>query len=121
MKNVQIFGVKNSSASRAAERYFKERSVPIQYIDLKQKAMAPGEIKRFIDKFALSSLLDVESKEYEASGLKYMRMGEADLLARIEKEPRLLRLPLCRFLNLLSFGSDEKQWKAMAEAFKAQR
>jgi arsenate reductase-like glutaredoxin family protein len=121
VKNVQIFGVKNSSASRAAERFFKERSIPVQYVDLKQKALAPGEIKRFIDKFALSNLLDVESKEYEASGLKYMRMGEADLLARIEKEPKLLKLPLCRFMNLLSHGQDEAQWKAMAAAFKAPR
>jgi len=121
VKNVQIFGVKNSSASRAAERFFKERSVPVQYVDLKQKALAPGEVKRFIDKFALPQLLDTGGKEYEVSGLKHMRMGEADLLAKIEREPKLLKLPLCRFLHLLSFGQDEEQWKAMAAALKAQK
>ncbi|MBM3766653.1 MAG: arsenate reductase [Acidobacteria bacterium] len=118
MKLVQIFGVKNSSAARAAERFFKERGVPIQYVDLKQKALAPGEIKRFIDKYKLSSMFDVESKEYEASGLKYMRMSESDLLAKIEKEPKLLKLPLVRHANLVSIGHDEESWKAMAAALK---
>lgn len=51
--NVQIFGVKNSSDTRAAERFFKERRVGIQFVDLKKKPMAPGEIKRFVDRFGL--------------------------------------------------------------------
>ena len=46
--SVQIFGLKNSQATRAAERFFKERRIPIQFVDLKQKSMAPAEIKRFI-------------------------------------------------------------------------
>jgi len=53
MVTVQIFGLKNSSATRAAERFFKERRTAIQFVDLKQKPMAPGEIKRFIERFGL--------------------------------------------------------------------
>ena len=49
--HVQIFGLKNSQATRAAERFFKERRVAIQMVDLKQKPIAPGEIKRFIERF----------------------------------------------------------------------
>jgi arsenate reductase-like glutaredoxin family protein len=49
--------VKNSAATRAAERFFKERRVAIQFIDLKKKPMAPGEIKRFVDRFGLDQLL----------------------------------------------------------------
>ena len=49
MVNVQIFGMKNSQATRAAERFFKERRTSIQFVDLKQKPMAPGEIKRFVE------------------------------------------------------------------------
>jgi arsenate reductase (glutaredoxin) len=119
MQNVQIFGVKNSQATRAAERFFKERSVPIQLIDLKQKPMAPGEIKRFVDRFGLSGLLDTEGKPYSDGGLKYLRTTDAELLARIENEPRLLRLPLVRGANKLSIGHDETGWKAMAEALKS--
>ena len=40
MVTIQIFGLKNSSATRAAERFFKERRTVIQFVDLKQKPMA---------------------------------------------------------------------------------
>ena len=111
---VQIFGVKNSQAARAAERFFKERRIEIQVIDLKQKPMAPGEIRRFVEKFGLLALLDKEGKPYEDAGLKYLRMGDVQLLARIESEPRLLRLPLVRSGKLLSVGHDEVAWTQMA-------
>jgi arsenate reductase-like glutaredoxin family protein len=113
MVNVQIFGVKNSPATRAAERFFKERRVAIQMVDLKKKPMAPGEIKRFVDRFGLNQLLDSESAAYQDAGLKYMKMSEAELLQRIEREPKLLRLPLVRSANRLSVGHDEAGWKAM--------
>ena len=117
MGNVQIFGVKNSQATRAAERFFKERRVSIQFVDLKVKPMAPGEIKRFIDRFTLMGLLDVEGSAYVDAGLKYLRMPDPQLLERIEREPKLLRLPLVRGVNnRLSVGLDETSWKAMLPA-----
>jgi arsenate reductase-like glutaredoxin family protein len=115
MVGVQIFGVKNSQATRAAERFFKERRVLIQFVDLKQKAMARGEIKRFVDRFGLAALLDSEGKSYVDAGLKYLKMGDAQLLERIERDPSLLRLPLVRSDRLLSVGQDEDSWKAMLE------
>jgi len=96
MANVQIFGVKNSSATRAAERFFKERRAAIQMIDLKKKAIAAGEIKRFVDRFGWNGLLDTEGKAYIDSGLKYLKLSEGELMQRIEREPSLLRLPLVR-------------------------
>ena len=113
MQNVQIFGVKNSQATRAAERFFKERRVSIQLVDLKQKPMAPAEIKRFTDRFGLASLLDTEGNAYVDAGLKYLKVTDSELLKRIEKEPGLLRLPLIRAANRLSVGRDEDAWKAM--------
>lgn len=115
MQIVQIFGVKNSAATRAAERFFKERRVAIQLVDLKVKPMAPGEIKRFVNRFGLPNLLDTESKSYADAGLKYLRLSDLELLARIEKEPKLLRLPLVRAAKLLSIGQDEETWKAMLD------
>ena len=111
--NVQIFGVKNSQATRAAERFFKERRSLIHLVDLKQKPMAAGEIKRFIDRFTLAGLLDMEGKAYLDAGLKYMKVSDAELLRKIELEPRLLRLPLIRSGNLLSIGQDDMAWKGM--------
>lgn len=120
MTNVQIFGVKNSQATRAAERFFKERRIAIQFVDLKQKPMSPGEIKRFIERFGLNGLLDSEGKAYLDSGLKYLKLSDSELLARIERDPLLLRLPLIRSANRLSIGHDEDAWKVLlAPAAKA--
>ena len=111
--NVQIFGVKNSQATRAAERFFKERRAVMHLVDLKQKPMSAGEIKRFTDRFTLLGLVDIEGKAYLDAGLKYMKISDAELLRKIEVEPKLLRLPLIRSGNLLSVGQDEAGWKGM--------
>ena len=114
--NVQIFGIKKSNETRAAERFFKERRVPIQMVDLHQRPMAPAEIRRFADRFGLAALLDTEGKSYVDAGLKYLRLSDADILSRIEREPQLLRLRLVRAGNRLRIGRDDETWKAMAEA-----
>ena len=110
---VQIFGLKNSQATRAAERFFKERRVVFQFVDLKRKPMAAAEIKRFIDRFSLAGLLDRESKIYSEAGLQYLKLTDAEMLKRIEQEPGLLRLPLVRAGNRVSIGADENAWKDM--------
>jgi len=113
MPSVQIFGIKNSQAARAAERFFKERRVEIHYVDLKKKPMSPGEIKRFSDRFGLQSLLDTEGKAYVDAGMKYLKVSPSELLTKIENEPGLLRLPLVRSGSKLSVGLDEDGWKGM--------
>ena len=110
---IQIFGVKNSQAARAAERFFKERRVAIQVVDLDRKPMSPREIQRFIDRFGLPQLIDRESQPYVEGGLQYLKLTDAGWLERIERDPRLLRLPLVRAANRLSLGRDEPAWKAM--------
>jgi arsenate reductase-like glutaredoxin family protein len=111
--SVQIFGIKNSQDTRAAERFFKERRVTIHMVDLKQKPMSPGEIGRFIQRFGLASLVDRDGKSFTDAGLKYMKLSDAELLAKIERDPSLLRLPLVRGANRLSVGRDEDAWNAM--------
>jgi arsenate reductase-like glutaredoxin family protein len=111
--SVQIFGIKKSAATRAAERFFKERRIAVHLVDLKQKPMSPGEIRRFIERFSLRTLLDVEGKAAADAGLKYLKLSDAEILARIEREPELLRLPLIRADKSLSIGHDEESWKAM--------
>ena len=113
MLSVQIFGVKNSPETRAAERFFKERRVTIHMVDLKQKPMAAGEIGRFIERFGMAGLLDSDGKAYIDAGLKYYKLSDAELLSRIERDPNLLRLPLIRGGKVLSAGQDEESWKAM--------
>ena len=43
--NIQIFGTKKSNDTRKAQRYFKERRIPFQFVDLREKEMSPGELK----------------------------------------------------------------------------
>ncbi|MCU1325874.1 MAG: arsenate reductase related protein [Bryobacterales bacterium] len=116
MTTVQIFGIKSSQAARAAERFFKERRITVQYCDLQKKAMSPGEIRRFVERFTLPGLLDTESKAYVDGGLKYMKMSDAEWLAKLENNPQLLRLPFVRAGNRISIGRDEEAWKAMISA-----
>jgi arsenate reductase len=116
LTTIQIFGLKNSQATRAAQRFFKERRATIQMVDLQQKPMAPGEIKRFVERFGLAALLDSEGKAYVDAGLKYLKLSDAELLGRIERDPRLLRLPMVRGGKQLSMGHDEDSWKAMLTA-----
>jgi arsenate reductase-like glutaredoxin family protein len=114
--SVQIFGLKSSRETRAAERFFKERRVTIHFVDLKQKPMSPGEIRRFVERFGLPRLVDAEGKAWENAGLKYLRVSDSELLDRIAQEPGLLRLPLVRGGNRLSVGHDEESWKTMLSA-----
>ncbi len=75
--------------------------------------MSPGEIRRFIERFSLSALLDTEGKIALDAGLKYLKLSDSELLARIERDPELLRLPLIRADKTLSIGHNEDSWKAM--------
>jgi arsenate reductase-like glutaredoxin family protein len=70
--------------------------------------MSPGEIKRFIDRFTLAALIDRENPS-----IKYLRLSDPELLAKIEHDPKLLHLPLVRSAKLLSIGHDEPAWKSM--------
>jgi arsenate reductase-like glutaredoxin family protein len=116
MTNIQIFGLKNSQATRAADRFFKERRVAIHFVDLSKKPMSPGEIRRFIDRFGLRDLIDREGRSYVDAGLGYFKLSDGELLAKIENDPRLLRLPFVRAGNRLCIGNDEQGWKEMVSA-----
>lgn len=113
MPNVQIFGVKDSHSTRAAQRFFKERGIKFQFVDLKQKPMSPAEIKRFVDRLGISLLIDTAENAYIDEGLRYLKLTDSEWLARIERNPKLLRLPLVRSGNRISIGHDENAWKEM--------
>jgi arsenate reductase-like glutaredoxin family protein len=81
--------------------------------------MSPGEIKRFIQRFGLNQLVDTTGSAYADAGLQYRKLSETELLQSIEREPKLLRLPLVRCANHLSLGADEAGWKAMLADLQA--
>lgn len=109
---VQIFGLPGDQATRAAQRFFKERRVPISFVDLRKRPIAPGELRRFVDRLGAASLLDETSRPYRDAGLGYLRLDEAGIVERLLADASLLRLPLVRHDNEVSAGRAEATWKA---------
>jgi arsenate reductase len=116
--SVQIFGHESDQATRAAIRFFKERRVTIHLVDLHRKPMAPGELRRFVERLGARALLDETSRPYREQGLAYLRMDDAEIVERLLADQRLLRLPLVRSGNALTVGRDETTWKGWLAATK---
>ncbi|WP_199188397.1 ArsC/Spx/MgsR family protein [Deinococcus arcticus] len=113
---VQIFGTRKSKETRAAERFFKERKVKVHFVDLHERPIARGELTRFVQKYGLNALLDLDGKAYERSNLAYLRTTEEGVIAKVMETPELLKLPLVRGGKVLAVGDDMDGWKAMVAA-----
>jgi len=109
---IQVFGLERDQATRAAIRFFKERRTPISFVDLRKRPIAPGELRRFVDRLGARGLLDETSRPYGDAGLGYLRMDDAQVAERLLADVRLLRLPLVRFGNEVTAGPDEATWIA---------
>jgi len=107
---VQVFGTERDQATRAALRFFKERRVPISFVDLRMRSIAPGELRRFVDRLGAQALLDPTSRTYREAGLGYLRMDAAGIIERVLADATLLRLPLVRRGNDVSVGRAEAVW-----------
>ena len=83
----------------------------VSFVDLAKRAAAPAELRRFGQRFGPTALLDADSKAYRSAGLGYLSMDEAEILERLNDDPRLLRLPLVRRGDDLTLGTDEATWK----------
>jgi len=112
MPNIQVFGLEDSQATRAALRFFRERRIVVHFVDLRKKPIAAGELRRFTDKLGASACLDTESRSYKEQGLAYLTTDTAGITARLISDVRLLRLPLVRYGDDLTAGKAEDAWKA---------
>lgn len=112
---VQIFGVKKSSDTRKALRFFAERRIKTHFVDLNERAASPGELKRFAQKFGVTPLIDLNSKRYEELGLGTSRLTDERWLDKLALEPLLLRVPLVRWQNRLTVGLAERDWQGWIE------
>jgi arsenate reductase len=111
MPDIQLFGRDDSASTRAALRFFRERRVQVSYVDLKKRSIAPGELRRFVERLGARALLDPESKPYRDGGLAYLTTDDAALVERLLRDARLLRLPLVRHAAHVTAGIDETTWK----------
>ncbi len=116
--NVQVFGTSKSQATKKALRFFKERGLKPHFVDLQQREIAPGELKRFAERFGLAALLDTSGKAYKEAGLEYLRLTDEQLVQKLMDDPRLMVQPLARSGNTLSLGWDEALWLEWLERAK---
>ncbi len=104
---IQIFGKKGCSDTRKAERYFKERKIKVQFIDMKKKGISKGELRGILNKYILEELLDTEGKEYKRRNLQYMHYDVEELL---EESPELYKTPIVRCSGKATLGYQPEEW-----------
>ena len=94
--NIQIFGTKKSSDTRKAERWFKERRVKAQFIDLADKGISRGELRSVAQACgALDSLIDPDARDRDALALvKYIAPAQRE--DALLEHPQVLRQPIVR-------------------------
>ena len=112
MPNIQVFGLEDNNATRAALRFFRERRIVVHFVDLRKKPIAAGELRRFTDRLGAAALLDTESRPYKEQGLAYLSTDTAGITSRLLADVRLIRLPLVRYGEEVTAGKAETTWKA---------
>lgn len=109
---VQIFGVKKCQDSRKAERYFKERGISFQYVDLTVRGLSKGELAKVKAVLGLDSLIDTAGKEYAKRNLKYLVHNVEEMLLSY---PLLLKTPLVRNGVKATVGYCPEEWRQWTE------
>ena len=112
MPDIQVFGTDHSQATRAAQRFFRERRVVVSYVDLRKQRLARAELRRFVERLGAAALLDTTSRAYRDAGLAYLAMDESGIVERLLADPHLLVLPLVRHGNEVTAGRAEAIWTA---------
>jgi len=112
---VQIFGIRKSAETRKALRFFAERRIKTHFVDLIERPASLGELRRFVQKFGVTSMVNQASKRYEELGLRHARMSDESWLEKLSLEPMLLKMPLVRNVGQLTIGDDETTWKKWME------
>ena len=110
--NIQIFGLKKCSQTKKAERFFKERNIPFQLINMQEKPMSRGELQSVSGTVPPGELIDTEGREYSRLNLKYMNFSIEEKLL---ENPILFRTPIVRNGKKATAGYDPETWKRWIE------
>jgi arsenate reductase-like glutaredoxin family protein len=112
---LQIFGTKKCPATRKAERFFRDRDIPYQFVDLAEKTMSRGELESVIASTGGKSeaLVDLKGKRAVDRGLAWL---DTDLVAELAADPLLLRTPIVRDGKRAAVGDDPRAWAAFLPA-----
>lgn len=109
--NIQIFGKTKCFDTKKAERYFKERGIKYQLIDLAQKGMSRGEfnnVKQAVGGY--EKLIDEKAKDKDTLVLiKYL--AEEDREEKLLENPKLFKTPIVRDGKRATVGYRPEIWK----------
>ncbi len=107
--NIQIFGFKKCSDTRKAERFFKERKIKFQLVNLSEKGMSKGELTKVAAVIGIKNLINIESKQYEKRNLKYIRH---DIQTVLLEDSLLFKTPIVRNGSRSTVGYQPEIWKS---------
>lgn len=109
--NIQIFGTKKCFDTKKAERYFKERKIKYQFIDLNEKALSKRELESVKANVTnINDLINVNAKEYKNLNIGNIRTSSVkeELLLN---NPKLYRTPIVRNGKAATVGYEPEIWK----------
>ena len=109
--NIQIFGTKKCADTRKAERFFKERGIKYQFVDMKEKGMSKGEFLSVAQvNGGMDQMINWEGKDKDMLALlKYI--AEEDKLEKILANPQVIKTPVVRNGKKSTLGYQPDVWK----------
>ena len=109
--NIQIFGKTKCFDTKKAERYFKERGIKYQYIDLKEKGMSKGELNAVCQAVGgLDALLDENCRDKDDLALvRYI--VEEDRMEKVLENQQVIKTPVVRNGKKATVGYRREVWK----------
>jgi len=109
--NIQIFGKKKCFDTKKSERYFKERGIKTQVIDLLDKGMSKGEfnsVKQAVGGY--HNMVDESSKDKDVLAL-FSYLSEEDKEEKLLESPKLIKTPIVRNGKQATVGYQPEVWK----------
>lgn len=106
--NIQIYGKTKCFDTKKAERYFKERRIKYQSIDLPRYGMSKREFESVKAAVGLDAMIDEKSKDYDL--LKYLAY-DSDRVEKLMEEPSLIKTPIVRNGKKATVGYCPEIWK----------
>ena len=109
--NIQIFGTKKCNDTKKAERFFKERGIKYQFIDMKEKGMSKGEFTSVAQaNGGIANMLDMGCKDQDVLMLiKYI--SDEDKLGKILDNQQVIKTPIVRNGKQSTIGYQPEVWK----------
>ena len=106
--NIQIFGKKKCFDTKKAERYFKERRIKYQFVDILDKGLSRGEYRSVSQAVGgFEAMVDSDNKDYYQ--IEYI--GPEQQEEKLMEMPELFNTPIVRNGKQATVGYKPDVWK----------